>query len=155
MLSSQRKRKSVDAGFLFAFGGNSMLKSCPHCQKIHDSKYDCGMKPSKTNKRTEKDRFRYTAAWQQKREAVRERDRYLCQICIRGLYGTVRRFNSENLSVHHANKLNESYEQRLDDNNLLTLCEQHHKMADEGTIPKEQIIAIIREQQSHPPGVSN
>ena len=52
-----------------------MLKSCPYCQKIHDSKYDCGKKPQKRNRRTEKDRFRYTAAWQQKRDAIKERVR--------------------------------------------------------------------------------
>lgn len=130
-----------------------MLRSCQYCQKIHDSKYDCGKKPPKINKRSTNDRFRYTAAWQQKRRDIRERDRYLCQVCIRKLYGTTRQFNSENLSVHHANKLNDAYDQRLDDNNLLTLCEQHHKMADDGTIPKEQILAIIREQQTPPGGV--
>lgn len=129
-----------------------MLKSCQYCQKIHDSKFDCGKKPKKINKRSTRDYFRYTSAWQQKREAIKERDRYLCQICIRRLYGTDRPLNSENLSVHHANKLNDFYDQRLDDNNLLTLCEQHHKMADDGTIPKDQVLAIIKEQQSHPPG---
>lgn len=130
-----------------------MLKSCQYCQKIHDSKYDCGKKPPKMNKCSANDRFRYTSAWQQKRRDIRERDRYLCQVCIRKLYGTTRQFNSESLSVHHANKLNDAYDRRLDDSNLLTLCEQHHRMADDGTIPKEQILAIIAEQQAHPPGV--
>lgn len=129
-----------------------MLRSCQYCHKIHDSKIDCGMKPQKSNRRSEQDRFRYTSAWQQKRDEIKERDRYLCQICKRNLYDTVRQYNSEYLSVHHATKLNENYEQRLDDNNLLTLCERHHKMADEGTIPKELILSVIQEQQKHPPG---
>lgn len=129
-----------------------MLRSCQYCHKIHDSKFDCGMKPQKSNRRSEQDRFRYTSAWQQKRDEIKERDRYLCQICLRNLYDTVRQFNSEQLSVHHANKLNENYEQRLDNNNLLTLCERHHKMADDGTIPKELILSVIQEQQKHPPG---
>lgn len=129
-----------------------MLRSCQYCHKIHDSKFDCGMKPQKSNRRSEQDRFRYTSAWQQKRDEIKERDRYLCQICLRNLYDTVRQFNSEQLSVHHANKLNENYEQRLDNHNLLTLCERHHKMADDGTIPKELILSVIQEQQKHPPG---
>ncbi len=137
----------------FVLEGIRMLKSCQYCQKIHDSKYDCGKKPPKINNRSANDRFRYTSAWQQKRRDIRERDRYLCQVCIRKLYGTTRQFNSESLSVHHANKLNDAYDRRLDDSNLLTLCEQHHRMADDGTIPKEQILAIIAEQQAHPPGV--
>lgn len=129
-----------------------MLKSCQYCHKIHDSKYDCGMKPQKNNRRTDLDSFRYTSAWQRKRDEIKERDRYLCQICRRRLYGTVRQYNSENLSVHHANKLNEEYEQRLDSCNLITLCEMHHKMADDGTIPKDVILSVIREQQNIPPG---
>lgn len=129
-----------------------MLRSCQYCHKIHDGKFDCGMKPQKSNRRSEQDRFRYTSAWQQKRDEIKERDRYLCQICLRNLYDTVRQFNSEQLSVHHANKLNENYEQRLDNDNLLTLCERHHKMADDGTIPKELILSVIQEQQKHPPG---
>lgn len=137
----------------FSHWREQMLKSCQYCQKIHDSRYDCERKPQKINRRSEHDRFRYTSAWQKKRESIRERDRYLCQICIRRLYDTVRIFNSENLSVHHADRLNDSYEQRLDDSNLLTLCERHHKMADNGTIPKELILSIIQEQQAHPPGV--
>lgn len=67
------------------------------------------MKPVKKNHRTECDRFRYTSAWQQKREEIKERDRYLCQVCIRNLYDTTRKFNSNDLSVHHANKLNDAY----------------------------------------------
>lgn len=132
-----------------------MLKSCPYCQKIHDSKYNCQMKPVKKNHRTECDRFRYTSAWQQKREEIKKRDRYLCQICIRNLYDTTRKFNSNDLSVHHANKLNDAFEQRLDNNNLLTLCGKHHKMADDGVIPKEQILSIIHEQNIHPPGCAD
>ena len=128
-----------------------MLKSCQYCQKIHDSKYNCGMKPPKMNRRSKYDRFRYTSAWQQKREEIKKRDRYLCQICIRNLYDTTRKFNGNDLSVHHANKLNDAFEQRLDNNNLLTLCEKHHKMADDGVIPKEQILSIIHEQNIHPP----
>lgn len=128
-----------------------MLKSCQYCHKIHDSKYDCGMKPKKTNRRSRYDHFRYTSAWQQKRNDIKERDRYLCQICKRKLYDTVRQFNSENLSVHHVNKLYEAYDQRLENSNLITLCEKHHKMADDGAIPKELLLSIIQEQQIHPP----
>ncbi len=123
-----------------------MLKSCQYCQKIHDSKYNCRMKPQRSSRRTEQDRFRFTSAWQQKRDEIKERDRYLCQICLRNLYRTIKRFNSDNLSVHHINKLNEAYDQRLNDNNLITLCEYHHKLADEGLIPKEQMQLIVKEQ---------
>ena len=129
-----------------------MLKSCHYCGRIHDSKYDCGMKPKKIHKKnTEVDRFRYTSAWQQKREEIKERDNYLCQICLRGMYDRgSRRLHYDNLSVHHAIKLESDYEKRLDNDNLITLCELHHKMADRNEIPYEAIKKIIDEQNISP-----
>lgn len=128
-----------------------MLKSCKYCMRVHDTKYDCGMKSVRKNRRTDQDSFRNTIAWQKKRDEIKERDNYLCQICIRNRYNTVRIFNYSDLSVHHATKLNDDYDKRLDDDNLITLCERHHKLADDGIIPREEILEIIQEQ-IHPPG---
>lgn len=129
-----------------------MLKSCKYCGRVHDRKYDCGKRPAKINKRTSvADRFRNTSAWQQKREEIKERDNYLCQICIRNLYDTKKIMNYENISVHHAEKLEENYEKRLDNDNLLTVCEQHHKLCDKNIIPFSVVKRIITEQ-NHPPG---
>lgn len=125
-----------------------MLKSCKYCMRIHDTKYDCGKKPKKIQQRTEHDAFRNTAEWQRTREKIKERDNYLCQICIRGLYGTIRQANCRKLSVHHAEKLEYSYEKRTDENNLITLCEQHHKMCDSGEIPMHAVKRIIQEQNA-------
>ena len=129
-----------------------MLKSCKYCGRVHDRKYDCGKRPVKIYKRTSAaDRFRHTSAWQQKREEIKERDNYLCQICIRNLYDTKKIMNYENISVHHAEKLEENYEKRLDNDNLLTVCEQHHKLCDKNIIPYSVVKRIITEQ-NHPPG---
>lgn len=128
-----------------------MLKSCQYCGRIHDSKYDCGSRPIKIRKReSAADRFRNTSEWQQKREEIKERDNYLCQICIRNLYSTKKILNSEHISVHHAQKLEENYDKRADNNNLLTLCEYHHKMCDNNEIPYDVVKRIIAEQI--PPG---
>lgn len=78
------------------------------------------------------------------------RDNYLCQVCRRNLYGTVRRLNAENLSVHHAVSLRDDYEKRLDNDNLLTVCSMHHGMAEGGKIPFGVIDDIICEQESIP-----
>lgn len=135
----------------FIVGGKHVLRSCQYCGRVHDSKYDCGKRPTKIYKRNSAaDRFRYTAVWQQKREEIKERDNYLCQICIRNLFNTKKILNSENISVHHAEKLEENFEKRLDNDNLLTLCEMHHKKADKSMIPFEVIKRIITEQ-NHPP----
>ena len=132
-----------------------MLKSCQYCGRVHDSKFDCGMKPVRNYKRESRtDRFRYTSAWQQKREQIKQRDHYLCQICLRNMYGTKKRLNSDNISVHHIEKLEENYEKRLDDYNLISLCEMHHKMADRNDIPKSVLSSIVYDMIGPPEGVS-
>lgn len=129
-----------------------MLKSCSYCGRIHDSKYNCEKKPQKFKKKYEKDTFRSSSAWQKKAEEIKERDNYLCQICIRNLYGTMTRLNSMGLSVHHAIPLKINYELRLSNDNLITLCAKHHEMAESGEIPLNEILNIIRQQEKDPPG---
>lgn len=127
-----------------------MKKSCQYCGRIHDVKYDCGFKPVKIQSRTEYDKFRNTSAWRKKREEIKERDNYLCQICFRNLYDTINKLNHANIEVHHAEKLNENYSKRLDDDNLLSVCERHHKMCDAGIIPYVEVKRIICEQIAPP-----
>lgn len=123
-----------------------MLRGCPYCQRIHDSKYDCGMRPKEFKKDTKANRFRNSAAWTKKREEIRERDNNLCQACIRELEGTKVKYNSSLLSVHHAISIHKDYGRRLDNDNLLTLCAYHHDQAEKGRIKYQTIKNIIDEQ---------
>ncbi|WP_089280856.1 HNH endonuclease [Anaerovirgula multivorans] len=125
-----------------------MLKSCKYCMRIHDSKYDCGKKPQRKKKGNEKDRFRWTQAWQKKREEIKQRDKYLCQICIRNLYDTFKQYNYIDLEVHHAESLEDAFDKRLDNDNLITICERHHELAEKGDIPLKVILDIIKEQEA-------
>lgn len=125
-----------------------MLKSCQYCGRIHDSKYICKEKASKKKQITEADKFRWTSKWQKKREEIKKRDLYLCQICIRELYNTVTKYNTEDLSVHHNIPINEDYNKRLDNYNLLTVCGYHHEMCESGKIPRQEVQRIIYEQES-------
>lgn len=97
--------------------------------------------------RYEKEKFRSTSEWQKKAEEIKQRDTSVCQACIRNLQGTECRINSKRLSVHHAEPLSEAYELRLDNNNLITLCEKHHELAERGIITLEKIKEIIRQQE--------
>lgn len=124
-----------------------MLKSCKYCMRIHDSKIDCGKKPKRVKQGNDKDRFRWTQAWQRKREEIKKRDKFLCQICIRELYETFDKYTYDNIEVHHAITLEEDFERRLDNDNLLTMCERHHEMAERFIIPREEILYIIAEQE--------
>ena len=139
-----------------------MKISCSYCHKIHDRAYICDKKQTMMKSRHGKkqykskydvfeesnvDGFRSTKAWQTKRKDIRQRDNNLCQICFRELYNTMKRLTYDNLSVHHCEPLNESYEKRLDDDNLLTVCEYHHRLCDNGTIPQQEVKRIIEEQE--------
>ena len=125
-----------------------MLRSCQYCGRIHDSKYICRYKPQRNKRITEADKFRWTSQWQRKREEIKERDLYLCQICIRELYNTINKYNTEELEVHHNIPINEDYNKRLDNDNLLTVCHYHHEMCEKKEISREEVQQIISEQEN-------
>lgn len=128
-----------------------MLKSCKYCGKIHDSKFDCGMKPKRRKLNTIQDKFRWTRDWQRKREDIKKRDRYMCQICKRLMYPYgAPQYNIEHIEVHHIESLISNYDRRLDDTNLISLCEHHHEMAERGQISKTELFEIVKEQNTPP-----
>jgi hypothetical protein len=45
--------------------------------------------------------------------------------------------------VHHIIPLAEDYNKRLDNDNLITLCNYHHKLAEDNQIPREELQEII------------
>lgn len=122
-----------------------MKKACPYCGRVHERNYDCGRKQKPPKRYNNKNKFRSTMAWQRKREEIKERDHYLCQVCIRNLHGTVRRLNHERLEVHHIIPLEEDEDKKLDNQNLITLCERHHEMAEQGKISRGELLAITAE----------
>ena len=130
-----------------------MKKACPYCGAVHDKGCICPKKPQgKYHQWTElskADVFRGSYEWKCKREHIMKRDLYLCVACRHKLTGTIRQFNNEDLSVHHIRPLITNYELRLDDNNLITLCRNHHEMAEKGEISAEKLSKILPE---HPPG---
>lgn len=130
-----------------------MLRSCKYCNRIHDSKVDCGKKPKRKKLGTQQDKFRWTKAWQNKRVDIRERDRNLCQVCKRLLYPYgAPQYNIHDLEVHHIVPLAIDYEARLNNDNLITLCQHHHEMAEQGQIPAHVLLKIAREQEYPPEG---
>lgn len=92
---------------------------------------------------TEADKFRQTRRWRNKSIEVRQRDRYLCRVCEANLYNTIQQFTYNEIDVHHIVPINEDYNKRLDNDNLISLCRYHHKMADDGKIPKEVLYKIV------------
>ena len=92
---------------------------------------------------TEADRFRKSKRWTNKSIEIRQRDRYLCRVCEANLYNTIQQLNFNEVDVHHIVPIAEEYNKRLDNDNLITLCRYHHKMADDGNIPREALYKLI------------
>ncbi|WP_066316934.1 HNH endonuclease [Bacillus sp. FJAT-29814] len=125
-----------------------MLKSCKYCGGIHDRSYVCPRKPVRTKQPTYIDKFRRTRAWTNKSKQIRERDKHLCQVCIRKLHNTQQQYNFTNIEVHHIVPIVEDWNKRLDDENLISLCSNHHKMADAGEIGRVELLEITKAQES-------
>ena len=126
------------------------LKKSRYSGKIHPSNYQCKLKPKpiRYNKeRSHADNLRGRAVWKRKRAEIKKRDNFLCQICLRKLYRTVTILNyKEALQVHHIVPIEEDESLWLEDDNLITLCGYHHRLAEQGSIPKEELIEIVIEQ---------
>ena len=95
-----------------------MLKSCKYCGRIHPRGYICPKKPKQAKHRNSKT------------SGFRNEGSY-------GVFG-VPGLDQE-LSVHHIEPLEERFDLRLDDGNLLTCCSRHHRMADDGDIPRDYL----------------
>ncbi len=116
-----------------------MLKTCSYCGRIHDINQSCPHKIKYTNTDSDIRCFRNTELWHKKREQIKRRDRYMCVACYRNLTGTVNRYNTHNLSVHHLIPLVRDFDKRLDDDNLVTLCRKHHEMAEDGLLNVDEL----------------
>ena len=119
--------------------------TCQYCGIVRRG-HRCPNKPKRNYAKDSKaDKFRQTAVWKKKAEQIKRRDRFLCRACEAGLYHTVTPLNFTNLEAHHITSIAEDYNQRLDDGNIITLCQFHHKAAERGDIPKEDLYKLIEE----------
>lgn len=129
-----------------------MLKSCPYCSRIHDARYECDEKRARLKSRmyrcgSEADKFRRTFAWTDMSIRVRERDFYMCLCCADGIGksdGTVKQIETDNISVHHIVPIEEDYELRLDETNLISVCSNHHEMCERQEISREKQRELVR-----------
>ena len=118
--------------------------SCSYCGIVKRG-HKCPHKTFKKKEDTEANKFRKTIRWTKKSIEIRQRDKYLCKICMANLYNTRQQFNYKELDVHHIIPINEDYNKRLDNDNLITLCRYHHKMADDGKITREELQKLINQ----------
>lgn len=120
-----------------------MYRACAKCGKIHSSTYKCSKREYIGG--TER-KLRSQYSWTKKSEEIREKANHLCEVCKdRGIY------TYNNLEVHHITKLKDNNEGLLDDFNLVCLCSEHHKQADDGKIDKNYLLSLAERRENNPP----
>lgn len=60
---------------------------------------------------------------------------------------------TKNLQVHHIVSLEEDFNKRLNNNNLITLCPICHELAESGEISKDNLYNLIKAGVNIPPYV--
>lgn len=68
------------------------------------------------------EKFYSSKQWQQLREYIKARDNYLCQDCLKE--GRITIANQ----VHHIEPILKDWDKRFDEDNLVSLCNEHHKL---------------------------
>lgn len=120
-----------------------MQKSCKYCGMTHPDGFICPQRPryDARPRNSQADRFRRSRKWKKKRDYIVSRDYSMCRVCQDGKYGTYAgsNYTSTGLSVHHIEPLEERYDMRLEDGNLITCCSFHHRMAEDGGISREYL----------------
>lgn len=119
-----------------------MYKSCSRCGKMHPYNYKCNK--GKVYKHNDIDKLRSTKRWTNKSIEIREESHYLCSVCLdKGI------LNYDNVEVHHIVKLQDNPELLLENENLICLCKEHHKQADNGKLDKNYLLKIARLRNKH------
>ena len=123
--------------------GETMFKSCSRCGKVHPSSYVCTANRFKRDYAdTEERKLRSTNKWTEKSKEIRERANHLCEVCRdQNIY------NYKNIEVHHIKKIREDRGGLLDNDNLICLCQEHHKQADKNEISSEYLTSLARKRE--------
>lgn len=118
-----------------------IYKSCAKCGKIHPKTFDC--KAVKRSYSGGNERIlRSSYKWTKKSLEIREKANYLCEYCrSKGIY------SYDDLEVHHIKKVTEDESMYLDNYNLVCLCVEDHKLADDGKIDAETLRSLAKQRE--------
>ena len=121
-----------------------MKKACCKCGRVHDYSYKCNAwRSPREYKGTEEDKLRSRYSWKKKRVEIKERAFYLCEVCKdKGDY------RPKAVEVHHIRKLKDDSDGLLENDNLITLCIDHHRKADRGEISLEYLLELVKKRDA-------
>ena len=120
-----------------------MFKACSKCGKIHPRNYQCNV--GRIYSGGEERNLRSTYAWTCKSAEIREKANYLCEVCRD--QDKITESSYQDVEVHHIEKLKENNSLLLDNYNLICLCVEHHKQADNNEIDKEYLKELARKRE--------
>lgn len=117
-----------------------MYKACSVCGKIHPYNYKCKRKEKRED-------LHNSTAWHKKSKDIRERSKYICEVCLDqfGKGGSAVLGNS--VEVHHIIKVKDEPDLLLDDDNLICLCRMHHEEAEAGKLSKEYLTYLVEKRK--------
>lgn len=125
------------------------LKTCTYCRKIHGKEINCTAKKGyyrEKYSRYEKDKdyikFIKSKKWHEKSQEIKLLDSYCCLMCK-----SLGLISPKYLEVHHIVKVRNDSSLKLDNNNLITLCIAHHKMADSNKIQASELHSLINKHR--------
>lgn len=124
-----------------------MFRSCSRCGKIHEIGKECPVLRNKTP-REEPQRLRSKHKWTLASRRTREEANYLCEVCK-----DQGKLTYKHLEVHHIEKLKDKPEKLLESDNLICLCQRHHKEADSGLLDKDYLISLVHNRGKKIPPV--
>lgn len=117
-----------------------MFKACARCGKLHPHGYQCSVGAMKrVYTSTEERKQRSTYAWTLKSQEIRDKAHYLCEVCL-----AEGKINYKNIEVHHIVKLKDDRAGLLNNDNLICLCQEHHKKADKNEIAASYLKELAR-----------
>lgn len=118
-----------------------IFKSCPKCGRIHPANYKC-TKGIVYRSIGEERKQRSTYAWTKKSIEIRKKAHGLCEVCRdKGIY------TYKGLEVHHITKLRYDSNKLLDNYNLICLCVEHHKMADNDELDATYLKKLAKKRE--------
>ena len=96
------------------------------------------------NARYEKDKeyikFIKSKKWHEKSQEIKLLDSYCCLMCK-----SLGLISPKYLEVHHIIKVRNDVSLKLDNDNLITLCVNHHKQADANKISTNELYRLIKQ----------
>jgi predicted restriction endonuclease len=109
---------------------------------IHEYNKTCYKGDSLRKKNTNANKFRKTVEWKNKSEEIRQASKYLCAVCLDNKV-----YNYNQLEVHHIEPIEKNFSRRLDNYNLICLCNEHHRLAETASIDEKYLFELAERRE--------